>query len=159
MVHEKMKKKKESFYDKNSTLVGFILILLAVTPFFLHITGIYTFYEGKEFVITSSDGEIIEMNWENICLDIGNAKCFSPDYDGIEFLDENCQCLEKECSIHYNYSQRAIFSDNVSNTWNGPIEFREDGSVIFYKPGAQVVEECSSCQRYQCQDYTVEISK
>ena len=44
-------------------------------------------------------------DWKNECLDmLNNSRCFSPYYDDIEWLDENCECVEpnledKDCQM------------------------------------------------------------
>mgnify|MGYP001563214001 FL=1 len=54
-----------------------------------------------------------------------------------------------------NYSGRADYRDNISVTWYGPIEFTEDGGSIFYKPGTEVITECSPCHEYRYKNYTI----
>ena len=95
--------------------------------------------------------------------DCGKIKVGSID-EREEWLDKNCGCLEKECTLSYNYSQRTKVNfsnsgDFVSQTHEGPIEYLEDGSAIFYEPGAQIIEKCGSCQKYQCQNYTIDVIK
>ena len=48
-----------------------------------------------------------------------------------------------------------IATDNldefVAQTYDGPVRYTKDGSVIFYEKRAEVIEECS-CIKYQCGD-------
>lgn len=74
-----------------------------------------------------------------------------------ESIYENCDCLEKECSVSYDPSQiKKITTDNldefVAQTYEGPVRYNKDGSVIFYEKMTKVIEECS-CIKYQCGNY------
>ena len=146
-----MKGKKTKIYWPSPKVLLLSIVLLLIVLVYVVPNMI-----RPEFKITEN-GQEVNQDWKNVCIRIPNNYCFSPSYDGIDVLERNCECLEKECVLHYNYSQRANFVDNQSMTWNGPIEFTEDGGSIFYKPGATVIEECGSCQRYQCGNFTIEV--
>ena len=80
----------------------------------------------------------------------------------IEWLEGNCKCLEKKCTISYNKSQRLkITSENmeefIGKTYDGPIEYTEENRAIFFEKGAKVIEECESCKNYKCWDYFVKV--
>lgn len=74
----------------------------------------------------------------------------------ISWIEQNCNCVEQTCTIHYNYSEKAkLGALNSSMTWYGPIEFTEGGGAIFYKPGAQIVQDCEPCEKYTCDNINI----
>ena len=152
-----MKKKKSIKRIVKGPKFLYVLMFLI----FFVIVG-YLMSDESQFKITKEvNGEIIEIekDWKTTALWIDENVSFSPYYDGIEFLDKNCECQEKECTLSYNYSQKTPVVDKGGGTHNGPILYSEEGSVIFFEPGAQVIEQCGPCQKYQCQDYKIEIIK
>lgn len=140
---------------KKEDWIGLLLIVIFGILLVIFLS-IYALSLEQHFKITKSGSEVI-ADWKTTCIDIGNENCFSPEYDGVEWLDEYCECELRECYLHYNKSDLVDFTDNVSMTWYGPIEYNEDGSVLFYKPNAKVVEECGECEKYKCGEYTVEV--
>ena len=73
------------------SLIGFVLI-----GFALYFLWLFIFSGGNEnkFIVTKN-GEELNIDWKNTCVDIGNNKCFSAYHDDIDFLDENGKCVEK----------------------------------------------------------------
>lgn len=141
-------------------------IFLATFIVILTLISIYHFSstDSKEvqFKITK---EVCEQgNCNNVTLDneviwFDENTSFSRLSDGVNWLDKNCECkIDRECSVHYNKSQiNNKWVDTGSGTYNGPIEMNEDGGVLYFQPGAQVIEECTSCNEYLCKDYSVEV--
>lgn len=166
MAHEKMKKKKQVKKLYENPKIRFVL------AFFIFLSLIYLLMLGDEshFKIMKNGVEVDEAYLDNFggCNAWVNNECvhngtyISKQSLTIEWLDKHCECQEKVCTISYNYSQmkKATMNNSgefISQTYNGPIGYTEGGSIIFFEPGAQVVEQCGSCKKYQCGDYNVEV--
>lgn len=151
-----MKKNKSSNFGKEyrNFLLVVIFILIAFVLVFKIIPDI-----RQEYVVIAN-GTTIEKNIVYTCEDNDNQSCGYIRVGGDpwkrEWLDKNFQCVKITCTWHYNYSQRAkIEKLNSSRTWDGPIEYTEDGSAIFYEQGAGIVQECQPCEEYVYKDYTI----
>lgn len=96
---------------------------------------VYIGYETSEVVCKQVR---VEGDWKYECIDmLNNSKCFSPYYDDMEWLDENCVPSSKEL----------------------PNEC-EDICIEKHKHNINNLNKCvQKCDRWKCGDYLVEVLK
>ncbi len=159
----KKKTKKRRLYQQWQ----FWLMIVCMIAF---ISLIVTWDSELHFKIYENEsGEFVEvdLDWKNNCLEMVEGKCFSPYYDGIEWLEENCECPEKNCEYVFNSSKRAVFNMEepekfTAKTYEGLIWFTTDewGNEIaeYYEGDVELIEKCNPCEKYSCEEnYIVEV--
>jgi len=74
----------------------------------------------------------------------------------IEWLEENCECIQIDCEYVFNASKKEKFKVEdaekfIAKTYEGIIW---EGN--FYQGDAELIERCNPCQKYKCGNYFVE---
>jgi len=56
--------------------------------------------------------EEVDLDWEEKCLEMVEDSCFSPYYNGVEWLDENCECVGcREMYEGKDFVEKGAFCD------------------------------------------------
>ena len=132
-----------------------------------------TFIDCRDYGRYEISCEQVEVDKDvKICIDKykeeGNATwCIMSDVINIEWLNGNCDCLEKNCEYVFNVSKRAVFNMEepekfTSKTYEGIIWFTTDerGDLMaeYYEGDVELVEKCNPCQEYKCgEKFIVEV--
>ncbi len=141
--------------------VGLIVIVLLFTAG-IHYIDKVVLLEEPHFKIYDKNGNEVDIVYPN---DEYNRKIngILKEHLTIDWLDNNCECLEINCSYIFKSSETFESPDKIIGaTYEGMIWYIKDkkGNEIasLYCPLGEncFEEECTPCLKYKCGDYTVE---
>lgn len=134
-----MKKRKLNKYGWENLIVALVMLVFIIVC-------LYVDSQEPHFKITK-DGVEVDLDWKRDCLEMGRGNCFSPHYDDVEWLSENCEILEQECWF--------VFEGKETGYWNAS----DTTEIIYHCPEGEncLVQVCEEPTKYSCGDYIVEV--